>query len=78
MIEALRALPGPRARGERLHLRGELLSPEMVGRLAAPGLANSQGKPVANRDLWEPLLTLALDAAVRSRSPGSRAIRGTR
>ena len=25
---------------------------------------NSQGRPVANRDLWEPLLALALDAAV--------------
>lgn len=25
---------------------------------------NSQGKPVANRDLWEPLLALALDRAV--------------
>ena len=28
------------------------------------GLANSQGKPVANRDLWEPLLALALEAEV--------------
>ena len=26
------------------------------------GWRNSQGKPVANRDLWEPLLELALDA----------------
>ncbi len=25
------------------------------------GWRNSQGKPVANQDLWEPLLTLALD-----------------
>lgn len=28
------------------------------------GWRNSQGKPVANRDLWEPLLALALDAAL--------------
>ncbi|MDA8312600.1 MAG: ribonuclease HI [Actinomycetota bacterium] len=28
------------------------------------GWRNSQGKPVANRDLWEPLLALALDPAV--------------
>jgi len=28
------------------------------------GWKNSQGKPVANRDLWEPLLELALDPAV--------------
>jgi ribonuclease HI len=28
------------------------------------GWRNSQGKPVANRDLWEPLLELALDPAV--------------
>jgi ribonuclease HI len=27
------------------------------------GWRNSQGKPVANRDLWEPLLLLALDPA---------------
>jgi ribonuclease HI len=27
------------------------------------GWRNSQGKPVANRDLWEPLLSLALDPA---------------
>lgn len=27
------------------------------------GWRNSQGKPVANRDLWEPLLALALDAS---------------
>jgi ribonuclease HI len=26
------------------------------------GWKNASGKPVANRDLWEPLLTLALDA----------------
>ena len=29
------------------------------------GWRNSQGKPVANRDLWEPLLDLALDAGRR-------------
>jgi ribonuclease HI len=28
------------------------------------GWKNTQGKPVANRDLWEPLLALALDPAV--------------
>ena len=28
------------------------------------GWKNSQGKPVANRDLWEPLLDLALDRSV--------------
>lgn len=28
------------------------------------GWKNSQGKPVANRDLWEPLIELALDPAV--------------
>jgi ribonuclease HI len=28
------------------------------------GWRNSQGKPVANRDLWEPLLALALDPKV--------------
>ena len=28
------------------------------------GWRNSQGKPVANRDLWEPLLALALDPAL--------------
>lgn len=28
------------------------------------GWRNSQGKPVANRDLWEPLLELALGASV--------------
>ncbi len=28
------------------------------------GWKNSQGKPVANRDLWEPLLELALDPSV--------------
>ena len=27
------------------------------------GWRNSAGKPVANRDLWEPLLSLALEAA---------------
>jgi ribonuclease HI len=27
------------------------------------GWRNSQGKPVANRDLWEPLLALALDSS---------------
>jgi ribonuclease HI len=27
------------------------------------GWRNSAGKPVANRDLWEPLLAVALDAA---------------
>ncbi|MGH8987774.1 MAG: ribonuclease H family protein [Acidimicrobiales bacterium] len=28
------------------------------------GWRNAQGKPVANRDLWEPLLALALDPAM--------------
>ncbi len=32
--------------------------------LAERGWTNSQRKPVANRDLWEPLLALALDAEV--------------
>ena len=34
------------------------------------GWKNSQGKPVANRDLWEPLIALALDPARRSASGG--------
>ena len=29
------------------------------------GWQNTAGKPVANRDLWEPLLALALDAGPR-------------
>jgi ribonuclease HI len=31
------------------------------------GWRNTQGKPVANRDLWEPLLALALDPSARVR-----------
>ena len=39
-----------------------------MGGLAPPGLAQRAGKPVANRDLWEPLLDLALEPARRSAS----------
>jgi ribonuclease HI len=39
---------------------------------------NSQGKPVANRDLWEPLIELALDPAVPVRFQWVRGHSGDR
>ena len=52
---------GPRrsARGpQRLDLRRQLLPRPVVGELAGTGWINRQKKPVANRDLWEPLISV--------------------
>ncbi len=48
--------------GQRLDLCRQLLQGPLVARLAAPNWLNSQKKPVANRDLWEPLIELALSS----------------
>ena len=61
VLEALRALEGP------LHVKSD--STYVVNCFRdrwwqgwiRRGWRNSSGKPVANRDLWEPLLELALD-----------------
>ena len=57
VLEAVRALAG-RGRGRvGLDLRRELLPGPLVGEAgSAKGWINSQRKPVANRDLWEPLI----------------------
>ena len=67
--------PGrPAGGGQRLHLRGQLLPRPVVEGWLARGWLTSAKKPVANRDLWEPLV-----AEIRSRatspSAGSRALR---
>ncbi len=61
VLEALRVLDGPLTVVERFGLCGQLLPTTMVCRLEEAGWRNSQGQPVANQDLWEPLLALALD-----------------
>ena len=40
VLQALSPSPGQRPRRERLDLRRQLLSPEMVGGMAGPGLEN--------------------------------------
>ena len=77
VLEALRTLmgPGQADRGrERLDLRRQLLPRPLVGGLAAPGLEEHADKPVANRDLWEPLVELVLDA--RAPTVGFRWVKG--
>ena len=50
---------GPAHRRERLDLRRQLLPRRVVARLARARLDDQRPKkPVANRDLWEPLVTL--------------------
>ena len=61
VIGALRVAPRSGARDQRFDLRRELLPPEWWDGWRRRGWRNTEGKPVANRDLWEPLLTLALD-----------------
>ena len=47
---------------ERLDLRRELLPGPLVGRLAGVGAgAMRSGQPVANQDLWEPLIEEVID-----------------
>jgi ribonuclease HI len=61
VIEALRALPGPvNVVSDSTYVVNCFRQKWWVG-WRRRGWRNSQGKPVANRDLWEPLLTLALD-----------------
>jgi ribonuclease HI len=61
VIEALRALPGPvHVVSDSTYVVNCFRQKWWVG-WRRRGWRNSQGKPVANRDLWEPLLTLALE-----------------
>ena len=62
VVRALEALDGPVSRHERLRPTSSTASGTGGGRDGAGGDgATPSGKPVANRDLWEPLLDLALD-----------------
>jgi ribonuclease HI len=62
VIEALRSLPGPvHVVSDSTYVVNCFRQKWWVG-WRRRGWRNSQGKPVANRDLWESLLTLALDA----------------
>ena len=61
---ALEAVPrndGPAAGGQRLDVRRELLPGRLVARLARARLDQQRRKPVANRDLWEPLVGLYVE-----------------
>ena len=65
-LEAVQAHRRPARGRERLDLRRELLPRPVVGGLAASGAGrNSQTKPVANRDLWEPFIDLVLERGRR-------------
>jgi len=61
VIEALRSLPGPvHVVSDSTYVVNCFRQKWWVG-WRRRGWRNSQGKPVANRDLWESLLALALD-----------------
>jgi ribonuclease HI len=61
VIEALRSLSGPvHVVSDSTYVVNCFRQKWWVG-WRRRGWRNSQGKPVANRDLWEPLLKLALD-----------------
>jgi ribonuclease HI len=63
VLEAVRALPGPLdVVSDSTYVVNCFRDRWWQGWLAR-GWRNSAGKPVANRDLWEPLLQLALDGA---------------
>ncbi len=55
---AVATLAGADRDRERLHLRRELLPRPLVEGWLREGWVNSAKKPVANRDLWEPLIEL--------------------
>ena len=61
-LEAVRPLsPAPRpagGRGVRLDVRRQLLPRPLVGEVGGQRLAQRQRKPVANADLWRPLIEL--------------------
>jgi ribonuclease HI len=66
VLEALRRLlPGTGPNGVEVHSDSTYVVNCFLQRWwegwLRRGWKNSQGKPVANRDLWEPLLALALD-----------------
>ena len=66
-LEALRALPGPlEIVSDSAYVVNCFAQRWYVG-WRANGWRNSQKKPVANRDLWEPLIELALARGVRFR-----------
>jgi ribonuclease HI len=60
-LEALRSLPGPvRVVSDSTYVVNCFRQRWWAG-WRRKGWRNSQGKPVANRDLWEPLIDLAVD-----------------
>jgi ribonuclease HI len=62
VIEALQALPGPiQVMSDSIYVVNCFRQSWWEGWLRK-GWRNSQGKPVANRDLWEVLLPLVLEA----------------
>ena len=58
VLEALRAIDGPVVGLLGLDLCGQLFQRPLVRGMVGAKLANSQKKAVANRDLWEPLVSI--------------------